>query len=230
MTTKKNSTKRPAKGKAEGSKGKKAEAQCEADELTAERVRTILSDPETPARVKETLRGAVGQLHEWVCPSMSETPEETAHMFAESADDLHAGRGFDWHHEKARPFYERAVMLAEKHEPKDARLVRKLAEVIQSGDGEARMRIAELLCETESEAGGNFDLHPEIFPVLARVVIAAARKGAAVKVGNGKKARQEWLNKTAKSRAPLTARPWMLKKYLAELETLAEAGQKGGTK
>lgn len=165
-------TKRVAK---RGTSRKTTEA---ADQLTAERIRAILSDPKTPEGAKRRLRRLVSNFSEWAEPFVAETPEFFADAFAQAAGVLREGRSSDFFLSKARPFYERAVALAAEREPKDAALVRRLSEVLADPKRGDEHRAILVTLNDLSNTTGASDLHPDIFPTLARVVIREARKYA----------------------------------------------------
>jgi hypothetical protein len=160
-------------------------------------------------------------------PHVEETPDFFAQQFEDAAGMLHADAADLLFARRGAPFYDRAVKLAERHDPKDARLVRRLSAKLRDRAtiDETVNRIGAVLCDLSNETRVG-DLHPDIFDTLARVLIREARTLAAEKVGDSEKARRAWLKRHSRGRRALSARPWMLKKYLRELESIA--AEKGG--
>lgn len=120
MTTKKIQT---ARGKG------KAAAQRAADELTAERVRAILSDPNAGERVTLRLTSLVNRLGSATDASVLETPDFYAHAFECGAASLRAGTVARREVEEAREAAEQITRLAERHEPKAFKVARRCREI-----------------------------------------------------------------------------------------------------
>lgn len=210
MTRKQSTKKGGTKGKAEGS-----------DELTPERVRIILESPDVKESVKDSLTYYVGQFYVATdADTLPEGPEEVAleleqalYIFGEKGGQTPA----------ARDAYAKLVAAVERHEPKDARLVRRLSAMLRDPKtpDEVINQVGQIMCELSGETQVD-DLHPDVFETLARVYVREARRGAAVKVGRSKKARQAWLRENdGPARRACSGRPWMFKKYLEELEAIA---------
>jgi len=216
MTSKQSTKKGGTTGKGRGSKS--AASLREDDLLTAKQIRAILSNPSTSERVTLKLTGLINTLCQVTDVDTIETPDFYASTFAEAAEAIRAGDG----DAETLTAFAQAKLYAEQHEPKDARLVRRLSAMLRDPKADNDGRVDALLdtingLSTETRVG---DLHPDVFETVARVLIREARKGAAVKVSRSERA--AWLTKTAgKGRRPLSGRPWMLKRYLRELETLA---------
>jgi hypothetical protein len=157
------------KGKVEGS-----------DELTAQRIRAILESPDTPKRVKERIEHLVGLYYgtSWA-DTLPEPPEYFALEF-DAAEYAHRHEQSNGHPiDKADRARAELAAYVEKHEPKDARLIRRLSEILadEKTDKETYHRIGYLICELSNETGTD-DLEPEIFPTLARVYFRKARAAA----------------------------------------------------
>lgn len=218
MTTKQ-STKKVVKGKADS----KREA-VTFDETTDVQFRAIVTDPNVKQGVKDRLDSIVGNLGREIDASTLPDIPETAIAEYEAASraylyDEEEGALTD----KARRLGAQLVEYVERHEPKDAVLVRRLDEKLDGpqADNEFVNRLGYLMCELSNELQIS-DLHPEVFKATARLLVREGRKVAAVKVGGrGEAALQAWMKKH-----PRAPRPWMLKKYLRELEALADG--KGG--
>jgi hypothetical protein len=195
------------KGKAEGSY-----------EPTAEQIHSILLDPATPERTKDKLTDLISDLYAVSNAFTEVTPATLAEDFRDGAV-----AHFVTPNDKTRKLYTQIVALAERHEPKDARLIRRLFEMLQDPktDGKKVGTLLETVIDMSNEMRIH-ESHPEIFETFARVLIREARKAAAVKVGRGEKARQEWLERTEKKgRRALSFRPWMMAEYLRALEEIA---------
>lgn len=193
---------------------------ADGDGLTAARVRAILESPGVSERIKDAITNAVGRLYEATASdTLPDSPELVALEFEQAAFgyfyDMRKGEATDKEHDA----YAKLAALVERHEPKDERLVRRLAAILRDpkADPEAVKRIGYLMCELSNETGVD-DLHPDLFETLVRVYVRVARAAAAVKVGGRSDAAlRAWLK-----RNPRKPRPWMLKKYLGELEGIAD--------
>jgi hypothetical protein len=119
--TKETVTPRPQRGK--------AAAQRAADTLTADRVRAILSDPNTGERVTLRLTSLVNRLGGATDASVLETPDFYAHAFAEGADKLRRGAVARLEVGEARGAAEQIARLAERHEPKAFKVARRCREI-----------------------------------------------------------------------------------------------------
>jgi hypothetical protein len=135
MTTKK-VQKSSEKGKAEGSKGK-------ADELTAERIRAILSDSNTGERVTLRLRSFIDQLGAATDTPAPETPDFYVYTFAHGAESLRVGDIARGEVEEARAVVEEITRLAERHEPKAFKVARRCREIYEAAEGDGATFFAD---------------------------------------------------------------------------------------
>jgi hypothetical protein len=139
MSHVKSTKKGSRKGKAEGSKGEKADAQLAADELTGDRIRSILSDPATPERVKSKLRDTVGQLGEWTNPPIELTPDFMSRTFLAAAEGTRAGRIVP-REEAAEAVLTNLTLYVERHEPKAFKVARRCVEIYNEWKGRKKGR------------------------------------------------------------------------------------------
>jgi hypothetical protein len=175
MTTKKQSTaKGGTKGKAEVGPRELTETEMRAGDLqTAEQIRAILSDPNTPSSVAGKLQTLINRLGEETDAPAPDSPDFYADSFAYAA--LVVRDPDDFRSAEARPAFEQVTRYAERHEPKDARLVRRLGEVLRDKKlRDEREAILDAINDFSNELPVS-DLHPDIFPTLARVLIREAR-------------------------------------------------------
>ena len=126
--TEKNLTPRKGRGK--------ADAQRAADELTAERIRAILSDPKTGERVTLKLTGLLNKLGSATDAPVLESPDFFAHTFAHGSAALLAGDVPRFEVKEAREAAAEIARLAERHEPKAFRVARRCAEIWEAAEGE----------------------------------------------------------------------------------------------
>lgn len=131
MTTSKQSTKKGSrKSKAEGSEQRERD-----DALTAERIRAILSDPTTPEDVADKLSSMVNDFGEWTTCHIDETPDFFARAFYNAAGSVRDGNVIPEHElPEARTTLDAVTLFAERHEPEDARLARRVSELINSDE------------------------------------------------------------------------------------------------
>lgn len=194
----------------------------EGSEVTAERLRDFLAHPDVKETVKERVRNLVGDLYEageW--DTLPDAPEMYMLEFQQAHINDHLARGTAEPAE--REIYEKLAAVINRHEPKDAALVRRLSAILRDPKtpDEVVNTIGQIMCELSGETQID-DLHPDVFETLALAYIRAARKGAAVKVGWSQEARRAWLKQNdGDDRRPLSGRPWMFKKHLDGLEAVA---------
>jgi hypothetical protein len=119
--TEKNVTPRKGRGK--------VAAQLAADELTTERVRAILSDPNTGERVTLKLTGLLNTLGGATDAGVLETPDFYAHTFAHGSAALRAGVVPRFEVKEARAAVEQIAALAERHEPQAFKVARRCREI-----------------------------------------------------------------------------------------------------
>lgn len=124
-------TKRPAKDKAAGGpRNLSAAEQRAADELTAERIQAILSDPKTPKGVAGKLQKLVNKLGEWATPYIDETPGFYARMFLASAEAVRAGNVIPTEDAaEAMTTFANVTLLAENREPQAYKVARRCTEI-----------------------------------------------------------------------------------------------------
>jgi hypothetical protein len=164
MTAKKQSTKKGGtKGKAEGS-----------EKVTAERLRDFLADPSVKESAKRRVRRLVGDLYEageW--DTLPEEPELYMLEFQQTYINDHLARG------TAEPaeseIYEKLAAVINRSEPKDALTVRRLSEVLRDPLRPTAPEVILRAINDIANTTGASDLHPEIFPTLARVLMREAR-------------------------------------------------------
>jgi hypothetical protein len=124
---------RPArqKGKGRGSKGKQSATRLrDADELTAERIRAILSDPNTPSRVAGKLQSLVNKLGELTDAPAPDTADFYADTFLYAAETVRGGMpNTPDERAEAAPLYADVARYAERHEPEGYRLARRVSEI-----------------------------------------------------------------------------------------------------
>lgn len=159
------------KGKVEGSK------QVVSLQEMAAGVRAILSNPQVEQSVKRRLDKLVGDLCESVDADVLPVEAEViSALFAEGESEYRdreeAGKLTD----KARTAHARLLAFIERHEPKDARLIRRLSKILSDPKNtQARDAVMVALNDLSNETASS-DTDPEIFPTMARVLIARGRK------------------------------------------------------
>jgi hypothetical protein len=107
----------------------KVAAQRAADELTTERVRAILSDPNTGERVTLKLTGLLSTLGGATDAGVLESPDFYAHTFAHGSAALRAGDVPRFEVKEAREAVEQITRLTERHEPKAFKVARRCREI-----------------------------------------------------------------------------------------------------
>lgn len=159
-----------------GAKGKAGHS-IELEDLTAERVRSIFASAEVSEPVKRRLHNLIGELFNahGEC-ILEETPELVKLEFEAGAF------GLRYDEEKGNPnegraAFEKIAALAERHEPKDARLVRRLSAMLRDPktDRGTLCQIGYIMCQLSNETDMS-DTHPDVFETLARVYVREARK------------------------------------------------------
>jgi hypothetical protein len=97
---------------------------AEGGEVTAERLRAFLAHPDVKENVKVRVRNLVGELYEageW--DTLPEEPEMYMLEFRQTYINDHLARGTAEPDE--REIYEKLAAVINRHEPKDARTVRR---------------------------------------------------------------------------------------------------------
>jgi hypothetical protein len=124
MTDRKSTTK---KGK--GSKGKAS------DELTAERIRAILSDPNTPSSVAGKLQRLVSKLGELMDAPAPDTADFYADTFLYAAEAVRGGMpNTPGERAEAAPVFADVACYAERHEPKEYKAARRVVAAYDAQD------------------------------------------------------------------------------------------------
>jgi hypothetical protein len=130
MTNRKSTTKGGAKGKGRDSNRKPTAEQLRTfDEVTASRIRAILSDPKTPSSVAGKLQRLLNELGEWTNPYTLESPEFYAEAFTGSAEKVRADRLTDREREHVLPAFEQVTHYAARHEPEGHKFARRVSEI-----------------------------------------------------------------------------------------------------
>lgn len=157
------------------SKVQKPRAEGKGNGPTIERLRAILESPDVKEGVKDSITSAVGALYGATeADTLPDGPEET---LLEAEEALFLYRHKEGRKSKAeRDAYAKLAALVELHEPKDARLVRLLSEVLRDPTDAQRETILTSINDLSNHLDGVDDMHPDIFPTLARVLIREARK------------------------------------------------------
>jgi hypothetical protein len=132
--------KRGASRKAEGvSKAKRPRwTNRAADELTAERIRAILSDPKGPRRIKSKLEELTYQLYAETNAFSEPTPDSCAADFINGTVALCVTPDED-----ARAVYDEIVRLAERHEPEGYKVARRCTEIYDAAGGNGGVYFVE---------------------------------------------------------------------------------------
>lgn len=112
-------------------------------ELTAERIRAILSDPNAGERVTLRLQSLVNRLGEATDAPAPESPDFYAHAFAYGADKLRRGAVARLEVDDAREAVEQIARLAERHEPKALKVARRCREIYEAAGGNGAYHFAE---------------------------------------------------------------------------------------
>jgi hypothetical protein len=120
-----------AKGKGRSSKGRQTAAQLrDADELTASRVRAILSDPKMPSSVAGKLQRLVNKLGELTDAPAPDTADFYADTFLLAAETVRGGMpNTPDERAEAAPLYADVARYAERHEPEAHKLARRSREI-----------------------------------------------------------------------------------------------------
>jgi hypothetical protein len=121
MTAKKKVTTKSARnGKAEGS-----------DEVTAERVRAFLENPDAKESAKGSVRKLIGELYGALdCDTLPETPDYYGLLFEQTQTTYHRHATNGTLEDAEREICAKLAEAVNRHEPKDARLVRRLSAVL----------------------------------------------------------------------------------------------------
>lgn len=116
----------------------KAAYDSAAVELTAERIRSILSDPKAPRRVKGKLEELSYQLYADTNAFSEPTPDSCAADFCNGAISLSVTPN-----EEARAIYDEIVRLADASEPKEYKVARRCVEIYNTAKGNGAHYFAE---------------------------------------------------------------------------------------
>lgn len=155
---------------------------AEGNEVTAERLRAFLAHPDVKEGVKARVRKLVGQLYEagdW--DTLPEAPELYALEFEQTYINDHLARGTAEPVE--REIYENLAAVIDRHEPKDARLVRLLLSRAFPTDADREdasrgsIKTGSIIDHAATLAN-ELDVsvfHPDILPHALPVIIRAAR-------------------------------------------------------
>jgi hypothetical protein len=92
-------------------------------------VRAILSDPKTPSSVAGKLRGLINRLGGATDAPPPEAGDFYAHAFAYGSESLRLGDVPRFEVKEAREAAEQIARIAERHEPKEYKLARRIAEI-----------------------------------------------------------------------------------------------------
>ena len=168
--TEKNAAPRKARGK-----GKARWENRAADELTAERIRVILSDPKTPKRVRGQLEELTYNLYAETNAFSEATPDSCAADFINGVVALCVMPD-----ENARAIYGEIVRLAEANEPEEYKVARRVAEIYaaemsKTDGGEGRKFIMEAADAVTTEGSDGVMVSSPLYEFFPAIFVKAAR-------------------------------------------------------
>lgn len=145
------------------------------DETMDAQVRAIVESPDVEESVKTRLDHLVSRLGKMLDASTLPDIPETAIVEYEAVAGYYLGaEGGGELPAEAPDAYAKLAAFAERHEPRDARLVRYLSAILRDPTEVEREHVLVAVNNLSNTLGVG-DLHPEIFPTVARVLIGDAR-------------------------------------------------------